>query len=495
MKKTVVFVARMVAASTAAVLFTGATAYAQDVSSLMTAKPDANGGKSNATSIPMSTYSFAATKGSSKKPYTGTLAGTSPFASSLSGSTIPVVVVPVVVNINGTVFDPTVPNYCGSEAGVSAITRIMQSPVVVPSSLTFNGVGVGDVQYVNGFMRAEFWQTINGSPAYTNEFSFSVALPVTITAGANGVTYNSGCQLLGVLNESFVQNQILTLLQSLTGVSPSEIVLFVTNNISISPASPPVPPGSALGYHAVTGSAPQVYAVADYNTTGLLKARDVTVVSHELAEIMNDPLGRNATPAWGGVGEVPAGSCQSNLEVADPLVGTQVAISQNGYTYNLVELAYFSWFFNAQTTLCSAQVAPLPRTGLSSGPSTARPPGGTLLTGEDGKSGESPSTNLSSILAVKALKLGCHLLLGATHMNMNKDMKKTVVFVALIAGQVTLFVQAQKNDRPEVLPEAAKQKATLEGDPKGAIKQYKDIATRFASNHAVAAAARSNGGC
>lgn len=72
---------------------------------------------------------------------------------------------------------------------------------------------------------------------------------------------------------------------------------------------------------------------------------------------------------------------------------------------------------------------------------------------------------------------------------MNKDMKKTIVFVALIAGLVNLPGQAQKNDRPEVLLEAAKQKATLEGDLKGAIKQYKDIATRFASNHAVAATA------
>ena len=65
---------------------------------------------------------------------------------------------------------------------------------------------------------------------------------------------------------------------------------------------------------------------------------------------MNDPLITNATPAYGGTGKIPAGSCQSILEPADLLVGTQVAIYRNGYTYNLVELAYFSWFFNAQTT-------------------------------------------------------------------------------------------------------------------------------------------------
>ena len=328
-------------AMTAAALFTGAItafAYPQGMSSQMTARPDANGGKPG-TSIPMAVYSFAATKVRAKKPYTGTFAGTSPFASTLSGSTIPVVVVPVVVTINGTVFDPTAPNYCGAEGGVPAMTRIMQSPIVEPSPLTFNGIDVGYVQYVDGFMRAQFWQTINGSPAYTNAFSFSVASPVTINAGTNGITYQGGCQQLGIVNGSFIHNQILSLLQSLTGVSPAEIVLFVTNNVAISAANPPTAPGTALGYHAVTGSAPQIYAVADYNTTGLLKARNTTVVSHELAEIMNDPLLTNATPAWGGIGEVPAGSCQSNLEVADPLVGTQITIYQNGYAYNLVELA------------------------------------------------------------------------------------------------------------------------------------------------------------
>jgi hypothetical protein len=377
MKKTGVFVALIAKAITAAVLLTGAIAYPQVVSSLIAAKPDPGGGRPRPTSIPMSTYSFAATKGSAKKPYTGTLAGTSPFASTLSGSTIPVVVVPVVVNINGTVFDPTAPNYCGPEAGIPAITRIMQSPIVEPSNLTFNGIDVGYVQYVDGFMRREFWQTINGNPAYTNEFSFSVAPTVTINAGTNGITSGSGCQLLGIVNESFVHNRILTLLQSLTGVSPSEIVLFVTNNVAISSANPPVPPGTALGYHGATGSAPQIYAVADYNTTGLLKARNTTVVSHELAEIMNDPLATNATPAWGGIGEVHAGSCQSNLEVADPLVGTQVTIDQNGYTYNLVELAYFSWFFNSRTTPSLGASNAFSSNGTFKGPSMACPPGGT----------------------------------------------------------------------------------------------------------------------
>lgn len=62
--------------------------------------------KSGAT-IPLSTYSISPTKVKEKKPLTGTIVGTSPFDTTLSGSTIDAVVVPVIFNIGGTMFDPT----------------------------------------------------------------------------------------------------------------------------------------------------------------------------------------------------------------------------------------------------------------------------------------------------------------------------------------------------------------------------------------------------
>jgi hypothetical protein len=62
---------------------------------------------------------------------------------------------------------------------------------------------------------------------------------------------------------------------------------------------------------------------------------------------MDDPLGDNPTPAWGHVGQV--GGCQNNLEVGDPLTGTQIppVTMPNGFTYHLQELAFFSWFYGA----------------------------------------------------------------------------------------------------------------------------------------------------
>jgi hypothetical protein len=71
------------------------------------------------------------------------------------------------------------------------------------------------------------------------------------------------------------------------------------------------------------------------------------VLAHEVGEWANDPLVANQTAPWGHTGQV--GGCQANLEVGDPLTGTDVppVTMPNGFTYHLQELAFFSWFFGA----------------------------------------------------------------------------------------------------------------------------------------------------
>jgi Tol biopolymer transport system component len=61
--------------------------------------------------------------------------------------------------------------------------------------------------------------------------------------------------------------------------------------------------------------------------------------------------------------------------------------------------------------------------------------------------------------------------------------------VAVLAMLSMVAAGAQRNTQGESMMAAAQQKENLEGDLPAAIKQYKDIATRFASNHAVAATA------
>jgi hypothetical protein len=87
--------------------------------------------------------------------------------------------------------------------------------------------------------------------------------------------------------------------------------------------------------------------VADFDTTGLFGVAfaNTAVIAHELGEWANDPYTINLAPPWGDTGHVSG--CQGNLEVGDPLTGTVVpTVTQpNGFTYDLQELAFFSWFF------------------------------------------------------------------------------------------------------------------------------------------------------
>jgi hypothetical protein len=74
-------------------------------------------------------------------------------------------------------------------------------------------------------------------------------------------------------------------------------------------------------------------------------------MSHEIGEWMDDPIGNNSTPLWGHTGQVSG--CQNNLEVGDPLSGTDFPqlLATNGVTYHPQELAFFSWFFRQSPSL------------------------------------------------------------------------------------------------------------------------------------------------
>jgi hypothetical protein len=159
------------------------------------------------TTVPLAQYSFTASKDGQN--YTSVVVGTSPFSQPLTGSTINAVVVPLKVTIGSTTFDPTVPNSCDSN--ISALTRFRQSPLAndVPD-LTMNGVDLGNVQFINGQRRAEFWTTIQGSPDYQNEVHYSFASPYALTAAlvaAHGTTAGNGCAQIGILSTNWVVAQ------------------------------------------------------------------------------------------------------------------------------------------------------------------------------------------------------------------------------------------------------------------------------------------------
>jgi hypothetical protein len=351
---------------------------------------DAVGQSAAGSTIPMSVYVEPASKDG--KPYFGVLVGGDPQLQGPLPVTIDAVLIPVIVEIISnegvpTIFDPAQPDSC--DGGVSNVARFRRSPIVRPSELTFNGVHVGKYQYVDGFMRAEFWNQIQGSPSYSNPLRWSFAqsafLLPPFVGKAEGILQGKGCGQYGLVSHSLLQTYVeefaIPLLQAAHVIAPHKLAAFLFHNLVSTDATPLTDSCCTKGFHNYVGSPAQTYAVMDFNTSTnsiFGKVRDITTASHELAEWMNDPLLLNATPAWNGSGPVTASSCSTTLEVGDPLTGTVRTVKRHGYKYHPQEMAFFSWFFNGQFAPSLGAGGVFSSAGTFSGPARPCPPGGSF---------------------------------------------------------------------------------------------------------------------
>jgi hypothetical protein len=317
------------------------------------------------TTIPMSAYTIEGVGVKGGGSYHGVIVGPSFLDVNPQPVTIQAVFIPLIIEIvspNGTLtkFDPTEPNNC--DGGYSAEYRFRNSPLVVASPLaaTFNGVSVGNLQYINGFMRAQFWRLNGQSPGYSIPLSWSFASAVTLPVLGPGFAIVKGtdsCPQGGTVSQEqgfvsqaqfnfFMKSLIIPSLQASGVISPTKFAFFLTKNVETAKTLTPTTAGIFGGQHYATGSPVQTWARAAYTVGG-----DVKAASHEIGEWMNDPLVSttfNRTPPWGGEGEFPNG-CSSSLEVGDPVNGKNMPlIFMNGHNYHVQELAYFWWFFNAR---------------------------------------------------------------------------------------------------------------------------------------------------
>jgi len=332
------------------------------------------------STIMMSDYKVRSTK--DNKVYSGVLIGTDPFEKPPKATTLYAVVIPVKVTIGSTVFDPMAVPSCGD--GTLPLIRFLLSPIVQEvKDLTLNGVNMGTMQYVSGFRRAEFWGKIDGSVDYRNDIVFQTAGTVSISPGSHGMTDGSGCKLRGIVSKDWLKDYLVnTLLPSLQNsgvISPTQLAFFLFSNVVQSKVDPPTTSDCCvLGFHSATGNPVQTYITADWDTTGRYVAQDAATASHELAEWMDDPLGTNSVPAWGGIGQEKGSDCSESWENGDPLNTTLMpVINMYGMDYHVQELAFFNWFFAKKTAKSVGTGGKFSSNGTFSGPAKACPPGGT----------------------------------------------------------------------------------------------------------------------
>jgi hypothetical protein len=340
-------------------------------------------------------FSYTVTAAQDGKTYSGMIVGTNPTSG--TSTTVPTVIVPVVLRITqgGTTFtfDPTAQD-TGCLGTSTALQLTQGSPLFNNAPFTINGVNVGTTQWGDANTRAQFFSQLSANSNYHVLLSTTVGptLTITINARRSGTTTAevfsvSGTQCgtgtttnpharLAVVNINTIDAQLQNYITA-HGLTAGQFPFFVTYNAVISAgAANNLNNCCILGYHNALGSPGQTYGIGEFegrNQTVFTGVADIAAPSHEVNEWLNDPSGTNPTPAWGNIGQV--GGCQSNLEDGDPLSGTLMpAVSLNGFTYHLQELAFFSWFYGGTSLGTGGKFS---SNGTFAGAAKLCPPGGT----------------------------------------------------------------------------------------------------------------------
>ena len=350
------------------------------------------------------TWFYSTVTSQDGRQYSGVIVGGDPTVAGTT--TVPVVLIPVIFNITqgshsrttgrGTTysFDPTATDAGCLGSGNTGLSLVQSSPLfqtTTPTVYPINGVNFSTTQYGDAFRSAEFYTIASPDSHVLLNATADSPLVVNIDGGASGsdtgTVYgvpncgvNSGPVnhggTLAVVDINLVDEQLQLYIRD-HGYTASTLPFFVTYDTVFSIGSSISGPCCVLGYHAANNDPGPTYGIGDFQGdfnqvfTGL---GDISIISHEVNEWINDPYGDNLTPPWGNVGQV-GGGCQNNFEVGDPLTGqVQPTFSLNGFHYHLQELAFYSWFYGGPSLGAGGLYS---SNGSFTGPADLCPPGGT----------------------------------------------------------------------------------------------------------------------
>jgi hypothetical protein len=237
-------------------------------------------------------------------------------------------------------------------------------------------------QFGDAVQRAEFfstakptWHTKLKTPAIVNHVTLQIPATVQVQL-ANGTivtatSYFTGTApdgstfvlMLDLLFNALFDNQVVNDINA--GNFPTNALNYElfpnTFLFSLNTTNPSVPGNCCvLGFHTyffAGGVTPQprwVTIFSSYISAGLFGGgvQDVTGLSHETAESLNDPFGNNPTPSWQFPGQ-PATStvCQGNLETGDPVevlanptFPITLNVSGKPFTFHPQTEALLQWF-------------------------------------------------------------------------------------------------------------------------------------------------------
>jgi hypothetical protein len=275
-----------------------------------------------------------------------TMVGTNPATTNVS-STIPVYIIPVKMVYGATngnrTFDPV---SAKASNGLTVVNNIIASPIFNRGiNFTQGTTNLGTTQYIDAFQRGNFWKSVQTHTGYHVYLAKPVVLPTqTIAVGKlqGKVEANPfGPGMVGTYGINAFDAKLQTMMKNLPQITPNSLPLFVSYDIYLTEN------GCCIGgYHSANGGQPggQTYSYSTYvDSTGAF-SEDVSAISHEIGEWMDDPFVDNHV------------NCNDNsiLEVGDPLEGNPVygtfPYSHNGFTYHLQSLVFIGYFGAPRST-------------------------------------------------------------------------------------------------------------------------------------------------
>jgi hypothetical protein len=286
-----------------------------------------------AASIPLTTWNGSFTYQGTT--YNFNMVGAQP--STNISVTIPVEIIPIKIVITGhrgvkTTFNPS---HVLSN-GKTVTNNTVASPIFASIPFTSGGVSMGTTQYIDAYQRANFWGTgdtrshlLLGGPTVLAEQTLSPPARDGKTGTVFGFT-------AGLVDINWFDSQLHTLITNL-GIQPNTFPIFLTYDVYLTQNNS----CCIGGYHSSTGStsAPQAYAHATYVDHVGAFSQDVSALSHEVGEWVDDPLVVNING-----NNTPCGV----LENGDPLENNSnfggFPYPVNGFTYNLQDLVTLPYF-------------------------------------------------------------------------------------------------------------------------------------------------------
>jgi chitinase len=257
------------------------------------------------------------------------------------------------------------------------VPRVLSSPNFHDASYA-----TGVTQFADAVQRAQFngiagkdWHTLLGAPEVLKPLTIDVprGLAKVYRNRSNGTTY-------AIVDTNFFISQLNTIIQ-LENLRPDALAIALTSNIFLAPQSD-IKKCCVLAFHTSFDMGEltqmkfvQTFIWASWVDQGILgtSLADVTPISHEISEWMNNPFGSNVVPAW----QVPNSTgCQNNLETGDPLAlmpNAGYPVTIDGFTYHPQSQVMLQWFQRGATSDALEGAFSFPDQSLMTGPSQACP--------------------------------------------------------------------------------------------------------------------------